>query len=167
LLRIVLQYLLFAGRPRQPAGALKVIAQQPYGKVLLVAMVVGLAGYSLWGFVRAFLDPLRKGSDAKGLLQRAAYLISGISYGALIIPGVQLLMSRPGGQHTGNPRGLTVQLMSKPFSIGLVALFGLFWIVAAAGQLVTAYQATFTRDLRTRKMSATERQWARRVGRAG
>ena len=74
------------GQAADPVGALRYIAGQPYGKVLLVAMVVGLAGYSLWGFVRALFDPLGKGSDVKGLLQRAGYLVSGLSYGALIIP---------------------------------------------------------------------------------
>src|SRR5579859_7702329 len=53
-----------------PVGALQVIAGESYGKVLLAAMVVGLAGYSLWGLARGLFDALDKGSDVKGLLQR-------------------------------------------------------------------------------------------------
>jgi hypothetical protein len=155
------------GKTADPVGALRYMAQQPYGKVLLVAMVLGLAGYSLWGFVRAFLDPLGKGAGAKGLVARVGYLISALSYGVLIIPAVQLLMGRAAGQQAGSPRGLTAQLMSKPYGIGLVYLFGLFWIVAGAGQLITAYQVSFMRELRTRKMSATERYWAKVIGRVG
>jgi hypothetical protein len=156
------------GQAADPIGALRLIARQPYGKVLLVAMVVGLAGYSLWGLVRALFDPLRKGHDLKGLGTRVSYLISAISYGVLIVPALQLLgIQIPGGQQSGDPRGITAQLMSKPYGLALVYLFGLFWLVAGASQLVTAYGATFMRDLRTRKMSATEQYWARLIGRLG
>ncbi|CAA9229253.1 MAG: hypothetical protein AVDCRST_MAG77-909 [uncultured Chloroflexi bacterium] len=46
---------------------------------LLAVITVGLAGYALWGVVRAFPDPLRKGSDAKGLAQRFAYFASALT----------------------------------------------------------------------------------------
>ena len=94
------------GQAADPLGALRLIAHQPYGKVLLVAMVVGLAGYALWGLVRALFDPLNKGHSAKGLATRASYLVSAISYGLLIIPALQLLgIQVPGGRQSGNPRG--------------------------------------------------------------
>jgi Domain of Unknown Function (DUF1206) len=51
------------GHTADPVGVLHYIAVQPYGKVLMAAMVVGLAGYSLWGFFRALFDALDKGSD--------------------------------------------------------------------------------------------------------
>jgi len=156
------------GQAADPLGALRLIARQPYGKVLLVAMVVGLAGYSLWGLVRALFDPLNKGHNAKGLATRASYLVSAISYGVLIIPALQLLgIQVPGGRPSGNPRDITAQLMSKPYGLMLVYLFGLFWLVAGVAQFVTAYRTTFMRDLRTLKMSATERYWARVIGRIG
>src|SRR4051812_9267970 len=34
-------------------GAIATIAAQPFGHVLLIVLAVGLAGYSLWGFIRA------------------------------------------------------------------------------------------------------------------
>src|SRR4051794_11098006 len=43
-------------------GALTTIAGQPFGKLLLVLIVVGLIGYSIWGFARALLDPLGRGT---------------------------------------------------------------------------------------------------------
>jgi len=156
------------GKTADPVGALRYIAGQPYGKVLLAAMVIGLFGYSLWGFARGLFDALDKGSDAKGLAQRAGYLVSAVSYGALILPAYQLLTSKPtSGQQTGNPRGITAQLMSKPYGLALVYLFGLFWAVASISQLVTAFTASFMRDLKMSKMSAAERKWAKIIGRIG
>jgi hypothetical protein len=165
---LALQLALGAGvKSADPVGALKVIAEQPYGKVLLVAMIVGLTGYSLWGFVRGLFDALDKGSDAKGLAQRASYLVSAISYGVLIVPAYQLLNSRAASQQTGSPPGVVAQLMAKPYGIVLVYLFGLFWVVAGASQLIAAITASFMHDLNTSRMSASERRWAKTIGRIG
>ena len=156
------------GAAANPVQALRYMAGQPYGKVLLVGMLIGLAGYTLWGLVRAVFDPLARGSDANGLLQRAGYLISSVSYGTLVLPAVQLLMNpATSGQQTGNPRDITAQLMTKPYGVALVYAFGLFWLVAGMGQFITAYRTSFMRDLKTPRMSATERKWARIIGRIG
>ena len=45
--------------------------------------------------------------------------------------------------------------------------FGLFWLAAGAGQLMTAYVAHFTRDLKTGSMSAQEVKTATWMGRIG
>ena len=37
---------------------LAAMASLPSGRILLMLMVVGLVGYSLWGLIRAFFDPL-------------------------------------------------------------------------------------------------------------
>jgi hypothetical protein len=156
------------GQADDPVGALRYVAQQPYGKILLVVMIVGLAGYSLWGFVRALFDALHKGSDLKGLVQRFGYLISAVSYGVLIIPAWQLLMSKAASSGgAGSPAGITAQLMSKPYGIALVYAFGAFWVIAAIGQFISAITASFMRDLRWGKMSKEERHWAEIIGRIG
>src|SRR5258708_7505500 len=54
-------------------GALALLASQPFGKIILLLLVVGLLGYSFWGFVRAAFDPLERGHDTKALLERAGY----------------------------------------------------------------------------------------------
>jgi len=157
------------GKTSDPVGALRFIAGQPYGKILLVVMIIGLAGYSFWGFMRGLFDALGKGSDAKGLVQRAGYLISAVSYGVLILPAYQLISGTGGaaGQQAGNPQGITAQLMSKPYGLFLVYLFGAFWVVAGLGQLFTAISASFMHDLSARRMSADERRWAEIIGRIG
>src|SRR5512143_101328 len=51
------------GATATPTSAIALIGRQPDGKLLLAIVALGLAGYALWGFVRAILDPLGKGSD--------------------------------------------------------------------------------------------------------
>src|SRR5207247_1947820 len=70
------------GATTDKTGAIATIGAQPIGKVLLIAVLIGLVGYSLWGFIRAIFDPLKRGKDAKGIAQRIGYVVSGLSYGA-------------------------------------------------------------------------------------
>jgi uncharacterized protein DUF1206 len=64
------------GALASPLGAIAKIGQQPAGLVLLWVVLLGLISYSLWGLVRAFLDPLHKGTDMKGLIERGGFLAS-------------------------------------------------------------------------------------------
>lgn len=148
------------GATTNPTSAIAMIGRLPLGKPLLVLIAVGLAGYSLWGLARAILDLLGRGSDLKGIIERLGFLISGLSYAALIIPTVLALMNKPSGRASGNPINL-------PAGHWLQVAFGLFWIVAAAGQAYAAYTAHFTKDLKTSTMSAEEIKAATWLGRIG
>jgi hypothetical protein len=49
-----------------PNGSLVLLARGPFGRVLLLVVVLCLAAYSIWGFVRAIFDPLHRGNDPRG-----------------------------------------------------------------------------------------------------
>ena len=59
------------------------IARQPFGRVLLGLTALGLSGYVLWRLIQACCDPERKGTDARGLLTRLGFAVSGVAYAAL------------------------------------------------------------------------------------
>ncbi len=59
--------------PADQLGAIATFGKLPYAQVLLWVILVGLISYSLWGLIRAFLDPFHKGRDMKGLLARFAF----------------------------------------------------------------------------------------------
>ena len=149
-------------------GAIAAIGDQPFGKFLLVLVVVGLIGYSLWGFVRAIFDPLDRGTDPKGIAQRVGYVVSGISYGALVIPTIRFIMGSGGtGGGSGASRDMTAKLLSEPFGQWLVGLLGLIGIAGGLGQLFQAFTADFKKDLKFREMNGDEQKWAIRVGKFG
>lgn len=62
------------GETKDREGALLTVAQQPFGRVLLVLLTLAFAAYAGWRFVQAFLDREDEGTDAKGLAKRAGYI---------------------------------------------------------------------------------------------
>lgn len=147
-------------------GVIRMLSEMPYGNVILIVLAIGLAGYAAWGIIRAVFDPLKRGDDAPGLIERASYISSAASYGAFAL--VALYFAAGWGIHeAGKPQSITAQLLTKPFGQWLVALFGVFWVLAALGQFYTAYKATFMRDLKFGKMGGDERDWAMGLGRFG
>ncbi len=153
------------GATTDKSGAITAIGNEPFGKLLLVLVVVGLIGYALWGFVRALLDPLGRGTDAKGLAQRAGYFVSGLSYGALVLPTVQLLLGN-GGNNGGGGDG-TAKLLAAPFGPWLVGLIGLIGIGGGLGQMYLAWSAGFQKDFKQWEMGADTLRWASWVARFG
>ena len=155
------------GKTTTQSGAIAMLGSQSFGKILLILMVVGLASYALWGFVRAIFDPLHRGNDSKGIVARIGFAFSGLSYGVLVIPPLQSLMNRGGSQTAANPADISVMLFNLPFGKWLVVGLGLVWIAVGLGQLYTAYKRDFEKDFQFNKMSATERTWATRLGQIG
>src|SRR3954470_6137545 len=58
------------GQATDKNGVLVTILAEPFGKLMLILIGVGLIGYVVLRFVQALLDPEHKGSDAKGIAQR-------------------------------------------------------------------------------------------------
>jgi hypothetical protein len=156
-----------AGQASDKRGAIELIGIQPFGKFLLVLVVIGLIGYSLWGFVRAIFDPLRRGTDPKGLAQRVGYLVSGIAYGALVPPTIDFIMGMGQGGNSQSTQDMTAKLLSLPFGQWLAVVVGLVSMAGGLGQIWTGIVADFKKDLKREEMSPTEFTWTVRVGRFG
>ena len=62
-----------------PRGAIGVLYNEPFGRTNLALLATGLAGYALWMFVEAILDPDRKGASFQGLAERVAFFVTGWS----------------------------------------------------------------------------------------
>lgn len=154
------------GRTADKDTAISAIARQPFGQALLVLVAVGLVGYSLWGFTRAILDPLGKGTSPGGIARRIGYVVSGLSYGALLIPTIQHLAGAVRGESNGT-KDVTAWLLAQPFGPWLVIMAGLIAIGGGMGQMYEAFKAGFKKDFKTREMTQEEMDWAVRAGRLG
>lgn len=148
-------------------GAIATIGAQPFGKFLLVLVAIGVAGYALWGLVRALLDPLKRGTDPKGIAVRIGYLVSAFAYASLLFPTIAFIR---GGGSSGTSQGsqdMTATLLSAPLGQWLVVLVGVIGMIGGLGQLYMAYSADFKKDLKTGEMSSREIDIATKFGRFG
>jgi len=154
------------GRIVDKAEALRAILAEPLGQVMLVLIAVGLIGYVLLRFVQAFLDPERKGSDAKGMTSRGGYLTSALAYAGLALSAMRLATGADDGQGNILQRW-AAWVFGLPFGRWLVGAAGLVLIGFGLSQLYQAYSTQFSEHLRWGEMNTTERAWTRRLGRVG
>lgn len=152
------------GRATDQQGALQAIGTQPFGRLLLGLIAVGLAGYALWRLFQAVADPDREGRDARGIARRSGHGVAALGYGALAFTAGQLALASGGGS---SPQDWTATLLSQPFGQVLVA--GVGAAVAGYGlfQMYQAYEAEFREYLNLGQMSDREETWITHGGRFG
>lgn len=149
-------------------GALHSLLQHPYGKVLLAVIAVGLAGYALWCFVLALLDPEHFGGGAKGWLKRAGQLGSGIVYAGLVLAVVGMIRGTGGAAADDQPvRDWTARLMSFPMGIWLVGVVGAVVICVGGKELYRAWCTNLDKRLSLGRMAPGPRAWTIRASRFG
>src|SRR5690349_11883559 len=103
--------LAFGDRSESPdqMGALRAVADQSFGSVLLVILVVGLAAYAIGRWLEAgvLAEPDLEAFD------RVKMVGSGIFYAALAVAAVRLVTGSGGGQQTG-ARSVTAGVLEAP-----------------------------------------------------
>lgn len=147
-------------------GSLVFLIGNQFGKLVLFVAVVGLGAYSVWGIVRAFFDPLHRGSDASGYIERLGFVSSAVSYAAIAVFGLKILAGSGGGS-TDSTQHSIASVLNHPAGGLLTVLIGVVAIGIGAGQLFEAYHAGFRWDLKGAEMSETERNVAVALGRFG
>jgi hypothetical protein len=155
------------GETTGSSGALMEIVSQPFGRILLGIVAVGLVGYTLWRLVQAGADTEQKGSDAEGIGSRLGYAVSGVIYGALAWTAIQIVMGSGGGGGGGSTQDWTARLMAQPFGRWLVGLVGLGVIGFAIYQLYKGISGSFRKKMTMQSMSDREKKTATTVGRLG
>jgi hypothetical protein len=112
-------------------GALKQLAQQPFGEVVVWVVAIGMFLLVLWKLLEAFIDfTLEDG--AKKALKPASNVFKAIVYGTL---GVSAVRVATGSKSKSNTSDYTAKLMDQPFGRWLVGLVGLA-IIGYGGYLV-------------------------------
>jgi hypothetical protein len=159
------------GREHRPDrdGALRAVAEQPFGRVLLVLLAIGLAGYAAWGLAQAFLDHDNEGDGIKGLAKRAGAFGRGAWYGVLCGLTVERIVggSSGGGGGGNSEKKATGGVFELPLGRWLVAAAGIVFLGVAVFNGRKGVTGAFNRKLKRRRMNEAEKAAATGLGIAG
>jgi hypothetical protein len=148
-------------------GAMRSIARQPFGRVMLGVVAFGLIAYVIWRWVQAITDADDKGTDAKGIALRLGYTGSGLVYAGLAYSAARIVF---GAEEDGKPSAAeswTASVMEFPFGNWLVILGGLAVMGYGLYQCYKGYTEKFRKRLKAGEMSERGMRWAMRSGRFG
>jgi hypothetical protein len=149
--------LLAFGRGRGEAnqrGALRALADEPYGAVGLWVLVVGFAAYALWRISEAFLGVTGEGAGA-GV--RAKSACCGIAYAFLAVTTVSVLSGSRQSQGS-TEQSETARVMSHVGGRWAIALLGLIVVVIGIALIVDGLRRSFVKTLRVEQMSISTRR---------
>ena len=153
------------GKATNQQGAMRTIAEQPFGKVLLVLLAVGLAGYAIWRLARAALGRGPEGVDQG--IDRVGALGSGLVYAGLCLVAIEILLGARGGSSSGNAKQTTAGVFDWPAGKWLVLIAGLVLIGVGLYQGYRGLTQDFLKDSKTEEMRPEVRRWIGRIGTVG
>ena len=153
------------GREESPDrhGALNAIAQQPFGRGLLLLLALGLSGYALWRLAQGLLDRDNEGESPKGLAKRAGAIARAGWYFLLAGLTVERIVDTNSGGGS-NEQQATAGVFDLPLGRYLVYGAGLAFLGAAAFNGYRAVTCKFNKKLRTHEMGDAEEVAATGVG---
>lgn len=128
------------GETLNSKGALRVIAEQPLGTVMLWIVALGLACYGIWKLIEAASDPAGRGA---GLRTLAA--IKGIAHLVLAWSAGSLAMGAGAGS---GGSGTVTRLIDSPPGRWIAILGGLGFAAYGISQIANAARAELSRDFR-------------------
>ncbi len=160
-----------SGSLQDQQGALALIGQQLIGRILLGIVLIGLVGYSLWGLIRAFFDPLHKGKSFKGILERIGFFVSAIAYVILTIPTYNFIFNMPNAAQNG-AQGIQIKnvistIFLIPFGKWIVGLIGILVLGISLYQIYRGLRHNFDQQIKNYTLTSKQKKIIKIVGRIG
>lgn len=124
-----------AGGEADSKSALTSLLQQPFGRIWVGLVGLGLLGFVAWRLAQSIADSDGHGSDTKARVIRAALLGSAVTYVGLAVYALGHAVGLGSGSGESGEKGLAQWIMSQPFGAYLAIAVGVGFIV---GGVVTA-----------------------------
>jgi len=149
-------------------GVFQFILEQPFGKILLGIVALGLVCYTIWRFIQAFMDSEGKGMGAKGIGKRIGYAFSGFIYGGLAFYAAQLVLGKSNSSGGGDSRQtLASKLLEQPFGQWLVGIVAIGTIAMGLYQIYKAISGKFLKNVQTANIQANIKDMLMKAGKVG
>jgi hypothetical protein len=157
------------GKATDQRGAIGAIASLPFGRFILIVMVIGLFGFGLWSIFQGVLDTDGHGTKAKGILARIGYAAVGVAYIVLGYGALRVVMGAgsAGKSTTASTQDWTALLLKHPYGQALVVIVGLIVLAIALYLYIRAYKAQFQARLNLGRLRNASRRAIVDLGRFG
>ena len=156
------------GRATGREGALEVVADEGYGKALILGLALGFGAYALWRLAQAIFDREGEGTDSSGIAKRIGYLARAAFYGALAATALTVLDgTEPDSSETGRARQTTAEVLGWPGGRWLVAAVGLGFLCAAGYNAYRAFTQKFEEKWYVDDLGERTQRWLNGLGSIG
>jgi len=155
------------GQTSGKQGAFQFVYSQPFGKILLGLIALGLLGYVAWRFIQAIKDP-----EDEGKGRRAAYATSGIFYVLIAISAITLIFSGSSGGSggsggSGSQQQVLSGLLDQTWGQVLVGVFAVGFFAKAIWQFYRAFSGKFDDKLKNVNLRKEARETIKKAGFVG
>ena len=147
------------------SGAFQTLVAYPFGKALLIVVIVGLAAMALWQLLLAAVGHQAEQGHAR-TFERLVSAGRTIIYGALAWTAGQVVLGAPPSS-AGQQQTATAGILAQPAGRWLVGLAGLAILALGVGMAIYGYKKAFEKRLRTSHMTGRTRRSAVRLGQTG
>lgn len=148
-------------------GAITEISAQPFGKVLLWVVAVGLVAFGVWQLLAALTSYRWITKEGKRTRKRLGSASRGVAVLVIAAFTLKLLFSDPTSSGNSKQQEWTARLMSVPFGRILVGLVAIGVIVAAVIIARRGLAKKFLVDLDLQKLPTGAQTWTKWLGVVG
>ncbi|HVL06967.1 MAG TPA: DUF1206 domain-containing protein [Acidimicrobiales bacterium] len=151
-------------------GALQAVLRQPFGRLLVLLLAVGFAGYAAWRFVEAAVGPADHPGDhsAKMRFKRVGYFLRGGLYTFFFASAVKLFIwSNSVATSEREEADWTRRVLDWPGGTWLVEAAGVGALGAGLYIGWRGVSGKFRKRLKALEMGSAVRVWVRAVGTVG
>ncbi len=135
------------GENADQGGALRAIADYPFGMALLVVVLIGLAALGLWLCVEAFLENRPRAKPDERWAKTAVTLAKGLTYLALCIPVVTVLLGAS-SESDEDVQEVSSFLLDTPGGVVVLIAGSLIMLGIGGYFVVKGVKKTFLDDIR-------------------
>jgi hypothetical protein len=135
------------GRP-DTGSALTALLEQPFGRIWIVLIGIGLAGFVVWRLAQALANADGQDDDMKGYAVRIALFGSAVTYAGLATTSLMMALQMSNSSGSGGEEGLAAWVMAQPFGRYLAGAIGLGFVVGGVVTAMKGIRRSFGRYLK-------------------
>jgi len=148
-----------AGGGPDSKSALKIVLEQPLGRIWLGLITAGLLGFIIWRLVQTFANADGHPNSLKGYAIRAGLLVSAATYSGLALYAAGKALGIGSGSGSSSEEHMSAWIIDQPFGRYLLAVLGTAVVGAGIAQAYKGFSRGYIRYLEVPATSGTAIDW--------